>query len=372
MGHSEYVPPIPSYQELANPFTKATGKIASWYVADLVLSRPDAKVRHVVQAIGTSDVNRGRSFVQQYCPEERPKIYGSYEEVYQDPDVDIVYIGTPHAFHRKNCLDAIAAGKHVLCEKPFTLNAREAREVFQAAKQKGVFIAEAMWLRHRPLILELQRLIFQEKTIGEVFRATSDFGSSIDIPNLPLDKYYRQNSMGAGSLLDMGIYSLTWIMLSLDDPGLAVDREMPKILAAQTHWEDVEINTSAILQYQSTGKQGILTSTTKAVGNPDLLARIHGTAGSIEVHGPCPSLPRAFTVYPPFEGDSGDSIGRGQGKTYDFSSPGRGFQYQADNIALDVLNGKLESSIVPHSETIRVMEIMDEIRRQGGTRYPVD
>ncbi|CAG7926230.1 unnamed protein product [Penicillium olsonii] len=133
---------------------KATGKISSWYVADLVLSRPEAKVRHIVEAIGTSDVNRGRSFAQQYCPKETPRIYGSYEEVYQDPNVDIVYIGTPHAFHKKNCLDAIAAGKHVLCEKPFTINAREAREVFEAAREKRRFhrrgnVASTSSLDHR-------------------------------------------------------------------------------------------------------------------------------------------------------------------------------------------------------------------------------
>ncbi|KAJ5388622.1 hypothetical protein N7509_011163 [Penicillium cosmopolitanum] len=333
-----------------------TGKIASWYVYDLVLSRPDAKVRHIVQAIGTSDVKRGKSFAQKYCPEENPSIYGSYEEVYQDPNVDI-------------------QEKNVLCEKPFTLNAHEAKEVFEAAKQKGVFIAEAMWLRHRPLVLELQRLLHQEKAIGEVFRATSDFGSELDIPNLPLDKYYRQNALGAGSLLDMGIYSLTWVMLGLDDPGLVANREKPKILASQDHWEDIETATSAILQYP--GRQGIFTSTTKASGNPDLLARIYGTTGSIEVHGGCPSLPEGFTVYPPFEGEPGgkeadSKITRGRERLYDFKAPGRGFQYQADNIALDVLNGKLESSIIPQAETIRVMEIMDEIRRQGGTRYPVD
>ncbi|CAG7950473.1 unnamed protein product [Penicillium salamii] len=350
---------------------KATGKISSWYVADLALSRPDAKVRHIVEAIGTSDTSRGRLFAQQYCPEETPKIYGTYEEVYQDPNVDIVYIGTPHAFHKKNCLDAIAAGKHVLCEKPFTLNAREAKEIFEAAREKGVFIAEAMWLRHRPLTLELQRLLHQEKAIGEIFQATSHFGSEIDIPNLPLDKYYRQNSMGAGSLLDIGIYALTWIVLSLDSD-LEAGRPKPNILAAQNHWEDVEIISTAILQYPSTGRQGIATSTTMAIGNPDLLARIQGTAGSIEVHGSCPSAPDAFTVYPSFKMGAGDKVSRSEGKKYDFSAPGRGFQYQADNIALDVLGGRLESSIVPQSETIRMMEIMDEIRRQGGTKYPTD
>lgn len=93
------------------------------------------------------------------------------------------------------------------------------------------------------------------------------------------------------------------------------NRAKPKILAAQTHWEDAEITTSAILQYPSTGKQGIVTSSTVANGNPDLLARIHGTAGSVEVHGSCASVPTAFTVYRPLRGESGDSVTRGQGRT---------------------------------------------------------
>jgi predicted dehydrogenase len=220
-------------------------------------------------------------------------------------------------------------------------------------------------------VRELQRILHVDKEIGDVFHATSDFGSHLDFPNLPFDKYYRQNSLGAGSLLDMGIYSLTWVMLGLD-PSLEADRERPKISAAQTHWEDVEINTSAILQYPLTGRQGIITSTTMANGNPDLLARIYGTTGSVDVHGACPLLPEAFTVYSAFGGESEANMTRGEGKQYDFSAPGLGFQHQADNIALDVLSGRLESSIIPQAETIRVMETMNEIQRQGGTRYLVD
>ncbi|KAJ5098740.1 hypothetical protein N7532_005741 [Penicillium argentinense] len=191
-----------------------TGKIASWYVADLMLSRRDAKVRHIVRTIGTSDVNRGKP-----------------------------------ASTQSRQVNTSSAKSPL-----FTLNARKAREVFNAAREKGVFIVEAMWLRHRPLTRELQRLVHEEKVIGEIFRATSDFGSELDIPSLPLDKYYRQNAMGAGSLLDMGVYSL-------------LKSKMPKILAAQTDWEDVETNTSAILQFPSTGKQGIMTSTAKVTTN---------------------------------------------------------------------------------------------------------
>src|SRR6266536_5213674 len=99
----------------------ATGLISSWFVQDLVLSRKDAKANHKIQAIGSSSLQKGKDFVKKYIPNTSPTVYGSYEEVYSDPQVDIVYIGTPHAFHKKNCLDGINAGKHILCEKAFTI-----------------------------------------------------------------------------------------------------------------------------------------------------------------------------------------------------------------------------------------------------------
>ncbi|KAF6825936.1 dimeric dihydrodiol [Colletotrichum musicola] len=350
----------------------ATGMISSWFVEDLLISRPDAKVRHVVQAIGSSSIDRGTDFAKKYCPSSQPAIYGSYAEVYADPAVDIVYIGTPHAFHKQNCLDAIEAGKPVLCEKAFTLNARDARQVFAKAEEKGVYVAEAMWLRHRPLVRNLRRLLHEEKAIGDVFRVYSEFGLEMDIPNLPDDSRYKQPHLGAGSLLDLGIYALTWAMLGLD-PGTPNESERPKILAAQTHCGEVEVTTSVILQYPSTGRQGVVTSTTMATGNPDVLARIQGTDGSVEVHGTVPSDPEAFTVYPKFWRDQNAGIvKRDEGKRYDYKPVGRGYYWEADNAALDVLAGKLQSDVMPWAETIRVMEIMDEIRRQGGTVYPHD
>ncbi|KAL0932245.1 dimeric dihydrodiol [Colletotrichum truncatum] len=350
----------------------ATGMISSWFVEDLLISRPDAKVKHIVQAIGSSSTEKGKDFAKKFCPSSSPSIYGSYGEVYGDSDVDIVYIGTPHAFHKQNCLDAIKAGKPILCEKAFTLNARDAREVFAFAKEKQVYVAEAMWLRHRPLVQDLQRLLHKEKIIGDVFRVYSEFGLEMDIPNLPDDSRYKQPYLGAGSLLDLGIYTLTWAILGLD-PGTPANSEMPKIFAAQTHYGDVEVTSSVILQYPSTGRQGVVTSTTMATGNPDVLARIQGTNGTIEVQGTVPSDPEAFTVYPKFWRDQNKGIvGRDSGKKYDYKPIGRGYYWEADNAALDVLAGRLESSVMPWSETIRVMEIMDEIRRQGGTVYPQD
>lgn len=286
------------------------------------------------------------------CPKSSPKLYDTYQAVYDDPDVDVVYIGTPHAFHKQNVLDAIAAGKNILCEKPLTINAREAREVFEAARAKGVYLHEAMWLRHRPLVHKLRRLLHEDKIIGDVYRSFVDFAIEVDIASLPSTSRYKDLSLGAGTLLDIGIYSITWAILTLD-PGSPTMSEKPLALGIQSHQDGVEMNTSALLQYPSTGRQGIVTSTNYTNGHPNVFATIWGTNGVIEVEGPAPSLPFSFTVYPKLQGDpNSDTMVRGEGKKYDFPKIGMGFIHEADNTALDILAGRKESQIVPWSETM--------------------
>ena len=133
--------------------------ISEWFVSDILLPEawPGKSASHVVQAIGSSSLEKCEKFAEKWVtPVQsavKPSLYGSYQAVYDDKDVDCVYIGTPHSFHKENCLDAIKAGKNVLCEKPFAMNADEAEEVFAAAKEKGVFIMEAMWTRFYPCLL---------------------------------------------------------------------------------------------------------------------------------------------------------------------------------------------------------------------------
>ena len=116
--------------------------MAGMFVDDLVLQRSNPNAKHVIQAIGSSSLEKAKKFAQEHVKETQPSVYGSYTEVYNDTSVDIVWIGTPHALHKQNCLDAINHGKPILCEKPFTVNFKEAEEVIAAAKAKGVFIME--------------------------------------------------------------------------------------------------------------------------------------------------------------------------------------------------------------------------------------
>lgn len=329
-------------------------------------------MNHVIQAIGSSNLQKGQEFANTYCPEQTPRVYDSYGQVYLDAEVDIVYIGTPHGYHYRDCMEAIAAGKNVLCEKAFTLNGEQAKQIFKAAEDKGVYIAEAMWLRHQPLFRELKRLLHEDKVIGEVVRVFSDFASGVDIASLSPTSRYRDLTLGAGSLLDIGVYSLTWVTMALE----GIDTtEIPSIMATQTHEEGVEVTTSAILHYPSTGRQGISTCTTKVLGPPgEVFTVVHGSHGYVEIEGRTPSAPESFTVWAKPDTGNPDRClfprEMCRGKKFDFPKIGRGFVWEAENTALDVLAGRTASSIMPWAETIRIMEIMDEIRRQGGTVYP--
>ncbi|KAJ9603563.1 hypothetical protein H2200_011749 [Cladophialophora chaetospira] len=356
---------------MASNVPTSTGLISSWFVEDLVLDRPDAKAKHIIQCIGSSSLDKGKEFAKKHCPNASPTIYGTYQEVYNNLDVDCVYIGTPHSFHKQNCLDAIAAGKNVLCEKAFTINAAEAKEVFDAAEKKGVYVHEAMWLRHRPLVVELRSLLFDDKVIGDVFRMSSDFSLLIDIPNLPDTSRYKDLNLGAGTLLDLGIYPLTWSFLALD-PNKPGASEKPNVFATQTHIDGVEVTSSILLQYPSTGRQGVVTSTTMSGLRDPVVCRIQGTKGHVDVEGAAAAAPLSFTVYRRKPGTKSDTKDDFETKKYDYPKIGRGFIYEADNTAVDIAAGRKESAIMPWGETIRVMEIMDEIRKQGGTKYPQD
>ncbi len=352
---------------------EATGMISSWFVEDLVLPRKDPKAKHIIQSIGSSSLQKGRDFVAKYIPKTSPTIYGSYKEVYSDPDVDVVYIGTPHAFHKKNCLDAISAAKNVLCEKAFTLNARDAEEVIAAAKSKGVFLMEAMWTRFTPLMQTLQKMLHEDKVIGNINRTFCDFGLDMDVSSLPTESRYKDPALGAGSLLDIGIYSLTWGLLSLD-AGIGEKAEMPHVLAAQTMSDDVDVASSMLLYYPS-GRQGIITSTTN-ISHPPEWCRIEGSEGYIIAKGAAPSMPDSFTVYTKGGGSNSDNPVGGEAKaTQTVTSErqgGRGFFWEADAVALDIAAGRKENAVMPWAETVRVMKIMDSIREQGGAKFPQD
>ena len=220
-------------------------------------------------------------------------------------------------------------------------------------------------------MVDLRRQIFEQKVIGDVRRTFCDFGLDMDIRALPNDSRLKQRELGAGSLLDIGIYSLTWGLMTLDE-GIGEDAGEMDIVASQTLVEGVDVATGMVLKYKETGRQGILTSSLEAKSE-EVFCRIEGTEGYVTVGGVAASSPSKFVVYPKIAMPGKTNAGAGEeGKEFKFDFEGMGFHFEADAVATDVLAGRKENAIMTHNETLRVMKIMDEVRRQGGATFPQD
>ncbi|TFY73203.1 hypothetical protein EWM64_g10810 [Hericium alpestre] len=192
----------------------SSGWIASQFVKDLL---EDPKIRdvhdvvHKVVAVGSRSAESAQKFIDTHASGDKTaKAYGSYAEVYADPDVDAVYIGTPHAFHYTNSKDAILAKKHVLVEKPATSNAAEWRSLVALAKENNVFLMEAMWTRFHPAALAVRRVIDEGK-LGDIVMVHADLSGDFDIDNIPKTHRILDPRLGGGALLDLGPYPLVWV-----------------------------------------------------------------------------------------------------------------------------------------------------------------
>jgi predicted dehydrogenase len=180
----------------------ATGLIAGLFTADLL------RMGHKVTAVGSRSDQTARRFAAQFGI---AKAHGSYEALFADPEVDIVYVATPHPLHAANAIAALEAGKHVLVEKPFTINAAEAQKVVDLAERRGLVVLEAMWTRFLPHMLRIREIV-SSGALGEIRAVIADHTQ-----DLPDDPTHRLNALelGGGALLDLGIYpiSFTWDIL---------------------------------------------------------------------------------------------------------------------------------------------------------------
>ena len=361
-------PKFPDLCKLSLTFS-GTGMISAHFVADVQkLDWPGKSYNHVVQAIAASSLEKCYDFAEEHFPSanksERPTLYGSYSELYADDSVDCIYVAIPHAFHKQVCLDAIAAGRNILCEKPLAMNEREAKEIFDAANRKGVFVMEAMWTRFFPLMRGLRNSLYQRKDIGTIYRTVCDFGLPIDINSLPDGNRYKDPALGAGSLLDIGIYSLTHCLVSLAGD-VGEEMEDPDIVGFQSLFHGslgpIDLTTSIILRWPTTGRQGIAMSTTNFEGPRDF-ARIDGSEGYIVLTGLSPAKPDCFTIH----------YRDGTSTKHDFERPGRGIFWELDSVAADLRVGRVQNSVMPWEETLRVLRIMDTVRRRNGASFPVD
>lgn len=315
----------------------ATGGIARAMTGDLLLAG------HTVTAVGSRRPEAAEAFAAEFGI---ARAHGSYEALVADPEVDVVYVATPHSHHAANAILAIEAGKHVLVEKAFTLTQAEAQRVADAAEAAGVVAMEAMWTRFLPHMVRL-REILASGVLGEVRTVLADHTQA-----LPTNPEHRlQNpELGGGALLDLGIYPVAFAVDVLGMP------QGVHAHAALTP-TGVDRQTAMILDYAD-GRQAVLHTALDTAG-PNRAAVI-GTEGSIEIDRTF-YVPTSFTV----RDRDWNEIER-----YESDVEGRGMQFQAAEMERRIA-GEAASSL-PLDETVAIMSLLDEVRRQIGVRYAAD
>ncbi|EFP92846.2 hypothetical protein PGT21_036203 [Puccinia graminis f. sp. tritici] len=386
------------------------GAISEKFVRDLLIdpkTRQVSDVHHRIAAIGSRSFVKAEEFISRIegLESHSTKAYGSYQDLVSDLEVDVIYVGTPHSSHFSDVMLCLGSNRNVLCEKPMTVNAAQARELCRAAKEKQCFLMEALWTRFLPITHSFQKVI-ASGAIGEIQRVDADLSVDFAPDSLPNDNRLVNPKLAGGALLDLGPYPWTMLALTLlhqnikpesssfhdnkhENPA-PTDLSIPKISASGTMYthrnahpssEPVDGSVIAVLEFPTpSGRkaQGLLISSMFQNTNEDRAVTIYGTKGRIRI----PSLaccPYQFgvTVYP--DQAEGDATPTSQGrdnhpqeKIQSFEIPGnaQGYMWEADEVARSIASRKLESKRMPHSESILMMEVFDEIRRQIGLKYP--
>ncbi len=298
-----------------------------------------------VVAVGSRDLGRAHDFASTHGVSAA---YGSYDDLVADPDVDAVYVATPHSEHRAHALLAIEAGKPVLVEKSFTRNATEAREVFAAAERAGVLAAEAMWSRYLPHY-DVVRQAVEGGLVGDVLTVVADHSQPLH-PDGPAR--LADPELAGGALLDLGVYPVSFADLVCGPPSAVTAR-------GRLTDRGVDATASMILEYAS-GANALLSTTMEGAG--PCTAVVVGTRGRLEIDGWF-YQPSAVRLIGPRR-DLLDELPGG------LPADARGFSYEIAEVARCVTAGRLETPVMPWATTIRVMETMDEVRRQLGVVYP--
>jgi predicted dehydrogenase len=309
-----------------------TGRIARSFVSDLEHTDSGRAV-----AVGSRAQHTARAFAEVTGIGRQ---HASYQALVEDPEVDAVYVATPHPMHLEPALAAIAAGKAVLVEKAFTMNGADARRLVQAARDAGVFLMEGMWTRFLPHVAEIRRLV-AAGDLGEVLSVTADHGQWF--PAEPTSRLFARD-LGGGALLDLGVYPVSFASMILGRP----DRVTALVGPA---FSGVDAQTSMLLGHAG-GAHAVLTCTSLAV--TPTRAAITGTEGRIEVDRRF-YAPTSFTFFPR----------QGDPWRYEQPHPAVGLYHEADEVARCVAAGELESPLMPLDETVSILDTMDAVLAQA-------
>ena len=308
--------------------------------ADALKAISDAEII----AIGSRDLQRANTFADTF---DVPHRHGSYVELANNPEVDVIYIATPHPFHKACAMLCLEAGKAVLCEKPITVDAEQAEELIACAREHKQFLMEAMWTRFIPVMVKVREWL-ADGVIGEPRMLTADFGNRVVLtPENRKGRLFALELAG-GAMLDIGVYTVSLASMVFGAP--------TKITSLAHIGETGVDEQAAVLLRYDAGQIASLSCAITTRTSQD--ARIFGTKGSIHI----PDFPRATSA----------TLEVSEKEPVQIEMPfiGNGFEYQILEVMRCLRAGKLESDVMPLDESLSIVKTMDVARAQWGLEYP--
>lgn len=319
------------------------GVLGTGGIAEKFLEGLQAVEEAQVTAVGSRSDAAAARFADRW---NIPNRYGTHGELAKDEDVDVVYIATPHSAHHAATLLCLEAGKHVLCEKPLAMNARQATEMVAAAQRGGGFLMEAMWTRFAPAMREIDRLL-ADGAIGELRTVDAAFGN---VWPFDADSRMFAPALGGGALLDLGVYPIALASRFLGELSLVGATGRMASTGVDSH-------VGMVVSGQDT-TMGMLSCSLEArLPNRAVLI---GTLGRIEVEQWW--SPTAFTLH---RNGSED-------ETFSFPHRANGYEHEAEEVALRIAAGEVESPLMTWEESVRIARMLDEIRGRLGVSYLED
>lgn len=294
-------------------------------------------------AVAARNKERAEAFAENWKME---KAYGSYEELVNDPLVDVIYVATPNGLHKEHSILAMKHKKHVMCEKPFASNAREVEEMIAVAKEEDVFLMEGMWTRYFPLVQQVKKWV-EENKIGKVKMIEADFGfNGLDKDNIRYDL-----SLAGGALMDVGIYPISFVSY--------IYGKQPQVIKALGELSEsgVDEQNSMIFKYTD-GQAAVISSAMNVTTARNMY--ILGEKGYIHI--PNVWQPKSCEIH--IEGQEVEK--------YEIGYEGNGYNYEVQEVIDCILAGKKESESMPVQESLEIMNTMDCVRAEIGVVFPAD
>jgi predicted dehydrogenase len=318
------------------------GRIARKFAADLV---------HVdgarLTAVGARHIDTARAFAEEFPVSH---VHGSYNDLVTDPDVDVIYVASPHAFHHEHSILCLNHKKAVLCEKAFAINLRQAKEMVDTAKANGVFLMEAVWSKFLPQYQKVQEII-AAGTLGDIRSMLVDFGF---IPQAPVPPRLFDPVLGGGSLLDIGIYNVFIVLACMGRPDIIEASMTPSV-------DDVDEQCAVLFKYNNGAMAQLFSSLLSNTGTQAdicgtkcrlrLTSRFYAPSASIELFSGREDSKEIIPVH---------------------KESGFGYQFEARHVGECLREGLTESPVMTFDDSLLIMETMDRIRSAAGIYYPAD